>query len=38
VADSLIYTSEKMLREASDVATAEQKEKIDKAIADLKNP
>jgi len=36
-ADSLIYSSEKMLKEAGDVATAEQKEKIEKAIADLKN-
>ena len=37
VADSLIYASEKMLKEAGDVATNEQKEKIEKAIADLKN-
>jgi len=36
-ADSLVYASEKMLKEASDVATAEQKEKIEKGIADLKN-
>jgi molecular chaperone DnaK len=36
-ADSLLYASEKMLKEAGDVATAEQKEKIEKAIADLKN-
>lgn len=36
-ADSLIYASEKMLKEAGDVATAEQKEKIQKAIDDLKN-
>ncbi len=36
-ADSLIYASEKMLKEAGDVATPEQKEKIEKAIADLKN-
>jgi molecular chaperone DnaK len=36
-ADSLAYASEKMLKEAGDVASAEQKEKIEKAIADLKN-
>jgi molecular chaperone DnaK len=36
-ADSLLYASEKMLKEAGDVATAEQKEKIEKAIGDLKN-
>jgi len=36
-ADSLVYASEKMLKDAGDVATAEQKEKIEKAIADLKN-
>jgi molecular chaperone DnaK len=36
-ADSLVYASEKMLKEAGDVATAEQKEKIEKAISDLKN-
>jgi len=36
-ADSLIYASEKMLKEAADVASAEQKEKIEKAISDLKN-
>ncbi|HEX7444784.1 MAG TPA: Hsp70 family protein, partial [Methanothrix sp.] len=36
-ADSLLYASEKMLKEASDVATSEQKEKIEKAIGDLKN-
>lgn len=35
-ADTLVYTSEKMLKEAGDVATAEQKEKIEKAIRDLK--
>jgi molecular chaperone DnaK len=35
-ADSLVYSSEKMLKEAGDVATAEQKEKIQKAIAELK--
>ncbi len=37
VADSLIYASEKMIKDAGDVATAEQKEKINNAIADLKN-
>ena len=36
-AESLIYASEKMLKEAGDVATSEQKEKIEKAISDLKN-
>jgi len=36
-ADSLIYASEKMLKEAGEVATAEQKEKIEKGIDDLKN-
>jgi len=36
-ADSLIYASEKMLKDAGDVATAEQKQKIEAAIADLKN-
>jgi len=36
-ADSLTYASEKMLKEAGDVATPEQKDKIEKAIADLKN-
>ena len=36
-ADSLIYASEKMLKETGDVATPEQKDKIEKAIADLKN-
>lgn len=35
-ADSLIYASEKMLKDAGDIATAEQKEKIEKAIAELK--
>jgi molecular chaperone DnaK len=35
-ADSLVYSSEKMLKEAGDVATAEQKDKIQKAIAELK--
>lgn len=36
-ADTLIYASEKMLKDAGDVATADQKEKIEKAVADLKN-
>ena len=36
-ADSLIYASEKMLKEAGDVATSDQKAKIETAIADLKN-
>jgi molecular chaperone DnaK len=36
-ADSLIYASEKMLKDAGDVATADQKDKIAKAISDLKN-
>ncbi len=36
-ADSLVYASEKMLKEAGDIATAEQKGKIEKAIGDLKN-
>jgi molecular chaperone DnaK len=36
-AESLIFASEKMLKEAGDVATPEQKDKIQKAIADLKN-
>jgi molecular chaperone DnaK len=36
-AESLIYASEKMLKDAGDVAMAEQKEKIEKGIADLKN-
>lgn len=36
-ADSLIYATEKMLKDAGDVATADQKDKIEKAIADLKN-
>jgi len=35
-ADTLVYSSEKMLKEAGDVATADQKEKIGKAIEDLK--
>jgi molecular chaperone DnaK len=36
-ADSLIYAAEKMLKEAGDVATSDQKAKIETAIADLKN-
>jgi len=36
-ADSLVYSSEKMLKEAGDVATAEQKEKIQKGITELKD-
>jgi molecular chaperone DnaK len=35
-ADSLIYASEKMLKDAGDVATADQKDKIEKSIAELK--
>lgn len=35
-ADSLVYAAEKMLKEAGDVATTEQKEKIQKGIAELK--
>lgn len=35
-ADSLTYASEKMLKDAGDIATAEQKEKIEKGIAELK--
>jgi molecular chaperone DnaK len=35
-ADSLIYSSEKMLKEAGDVATADQKDKIQKGISELK--
>ncbi|HOT07827.1 MAG: molecular chaperone DnaK [Methanosaeta sp. PtaB.Bin039] len=35
-ADTLVYSSEKMLKEASEVATAEQKDKINKAISELK--
>jgi molecular chaperone DnaK len=35
-ADSLIYSSEKMLKEAGDIATADQKAKIEKAISDLR--
>jgi molecular chaperone DnaK len=36
-AESLIYASEKMLKDAGDIATSEQKEKIEKAVSDLKN-
>lgn len=36
-ADTLIYASEKMLKDAGDVATAEQKDKITNCISDLKN-
>lgn len=36
-AESLVFASEKMLKEAGDVATDDQKDKIQKAIADLKN-
>lgn len=35
-ADSLVYAAEKMLKEAGDVATTEQKDKIQKGIAELK--
>ncbi|MDM7934258.1 MAG: Hsp70 family protein, partial [Methanothrix sp.] len=35
-ADHLAYTSEKMLKESGDVATPEQKGKIEKAISELK--
>jgi molecular chaperone DnaK len=35
-ADSLIYASEKMLKDAGEIATAEQKDKIEKSIAELK--
>jgi len=35
-ADTLVYTSEKMLKDAADVATADQKEKIQKASAELR--
>jgi len=35
-ADSLIYSSEKMLKEAGDVATSDQKDKIQKGISELK--
>ncbi|VVB72640.1 Chaperone protein DnaK [uncultured archaeon] len=36
-AESLVYASEKMLKDAGDTATPDQKQKIEKAIADLKN-
>ena len=35
-ADTLVYTSEKMLKDAGDVATADQKAKIESASAELK--
>ncbi len=35
-ADSLIYASEKMLKDAGDVATADQKDRIQKGITELK--
>ena len=35
-ADSLVYASEKMLKDADDVATADQKDRIQKGIAELK--
>ncbi|MBN1324009.1 MAG: molecular chaperone DnaK [Methanotrichaceae archaeon] len=35
-ADTMVYSSEKMLKEAGDIATSDQKEKIEKGIADLK--
>lgn len=36
-ADNLIYTTEKMLKEAGDVATSEQRERIEKAISELRD-
>lgn len=36
-ADSLVYAAEKMLKEAGDVATTEQKDKIQKGITELKD-
>ena len=36
-AESLVYASEKMLKDAGDIATPEQKEKIERGISDLKN-
>lgn len=36
-ADNLIYTTEKMLKEAGDVATTDQRERIEKAISELKD-
>ncbi|MCQ8902609.1 MAG: molecular chaperone DnaK [Methanothrix sp.] len=36
-ADNLIYTTEKMLKEAGDVATSDQKERIEKAISELRD-
>lgn len=35
-ADTLVYASEKMLKEAGDIATADQKDKISKGISELK--
>jgi molecular chaperone DnaK len=35
-ADTLVYASEKMLKDAGDVATADQKDRIQKGIAELK--
>jgi molecular chaperone DnaK len=35
-ADTLVYTSEKMLKDAGDIATADQKAKIESASAELK--
>lgn len=35
-ADSLVYASEKMLKDAGDIATADQKERIQRSIAELK--
>jgi len=36
LADTMVYSSEKMLKEAGDIATSDQKQKIEKGIADLK--
>lgn len=36
-ADNLIYTTEKMLKEAGDVATSDQRERIQKAISELRD-
>lgn len=36
-ADNLIYTTEKMLKEAGDVATSDQRERIEKAISELRD-
>lgn len=35
-ADTLVYASEKMLKDAGDIATADQKDKISKGISELK--